>query len=59
MEKPENRGGCRKGSGRKPIGKEAKVAFPVSRVAPDVAQKVRGHENMTEFVESAIRAYDL
>lgn len=52
------RGGKREGAGRKPKDGEAKVAFPVSRVAPDVAEKVRQSKNMTEFVERAIRSYN-
>jgi|GEM_PF-4209376 len=51
-------GGYREGAGRKPAGDQPKVSFPVSRVAADVAQIVRNADNMTEFVERAIRAYD-
>lgn len=56
MEKAK-RGGKRKNAGRKPKNGVPKVPFPVSRVAVDVAQFVRMHSNMTEYVEKAIRNY--
>ena len=48
-------GGKREGAGRKPVGEAPKVAFPVSRVASDVADIVRQQVNMTLYVEAAIR----
>ena len=52
--KTENRGGARKGAGRRPIGDSKKIPMTI-KIAPDLRKYLKTLDNATAAIEAGLR----